>query len=370
MKLVAAAMRFRCHEILEPADGIAVNANEFSAGLFDDQLASFLPWRALDLVRNVGKCARFMPLAFESAVGSSSTDISASVAPLGSVETSVVSENNLLLLEYFPVHMRLYRDAVRKCLQNFLDLASAKTGLKMALILSDGIGLTFSEEKQLFPDCHSSLVTTITLNPVAKTFLKKALSISPVKLNLRPELLDELVTISAGDIRKFIGNVVWHHTTKPLKTLRKSLTQFRCEESKFSLPESVNFFQALGHTLFPQKGEIESFDSLIIRLSKCSSLSPSLLMAYLFENYLQFVSDDDNESLDELAELADGFSSIRFLVDSFPFASNSLAIQDDCLYLTARILQLRSHFKAPANISNWVKPPKMDHHRLFYKRAS
>jgi hypothetical protein len=266
----------------------------------------------------------------------------------------------LIVMEYFPIYLKSYRDLLREGLEKCLTRLN-DTDAKVVVILADRLGLSFQEEKQIFSDLilNHALTRQISLNPVAKTYMKKALGgdvMSPCHFRWRSKMLtgrlfDELCLISRGDIRQFIYCALWMINASIFCGSPRLLSL-----SGNDIAPITVFFQAIGHVLF-HRAEVESLETLLLKLQGDTGMTSETYVLYLFENYLDVIPE---KGLDEheLCDLSTSFSDFQFLAARFPFNCTA-PIVDDLPYFVARKLQVRRHFVAPSalrQMSAWRRP--------------
>ena len=263
------------------------------------------------------------------------------------------------ILEHFEVHTDFHLTAMASRLEEWCSNWSPQNTHKLVVILTDGL-LSYSQERMLLTEEALKVAQVVTLNPVAKTFLKKVLCKDPGKSLLdNGGIIDTIVDECGGDIRQFIYQVLWQCLGS---------TKLKSDNAPTSTHLHIkSLFHALGHIFFPHSECISSF-----RLQMKPWISESFIN-YLFENYIDFLhedalegdSDTDISFTCEAIQLSGQFSDLQMYSDRVPFnyqETDYYSISTELRLILSRKLQLRKHPFVPTKmkqgmITQWKKYP-------------
>ncbi|CAF3210738.1 unnamed protein product [Rotaria socialis] len=174
-------------------------------------------------------------------------------------------------------------------------------------------------------------IEQISFNPIAPTFMKKALELiihqaSLLKLKPPPrDCITDIIQTANGDLRLAINTLQFSSNNK----LKVSIGKLNSKDTCLSL------FQGLGRILYKKDSEEDSTDENKNQpenfIEQCHISAPTFI-GFLFENYIDFYS-----SIDDAATLCDHFSITEHILNEWESRSQLLSVSSSIACRAVRL---------------------------------
>ncbi|CAF1456164.1 unnamed protein product [Rotaria magnacalcarata] len=174
-------------------------------------------------------------------------------------------------------------------------------------------------------------IEQISFNPIAPTYMKKALELiihQASLLKLKPpsrDCITDIIQTANGDLRLAINTLQFSSNNK----LKVSIGKLNSKDTCLSL------FQGLGRILYKKDSEENSTDEEKNQpenfIEQCHISAPTFI-GFLFENYIDFYS-----SIDDAATLCDHFSITEHILNEWESRSQLLSVSSSIACRAVRL---------------------------------